>query len=504
MIRCRIELPLQLFSNRFSGSHIVHKEKENDMKPDRLLTHTLRANRHGRALAEIMAAALQAVDPAHAVRANLRRAGDAIVVGGRRYERIERVVLVGGGKAGVPMAQAACDILGERVGAGLVVTKEGHTRTMNDEGRTMNMQQDGPFIVHRSSFIVLEAGHPVPDARGAAAAERMAGLLAGLGPNDLVLALISGGGSALLTWPAPGLSLDDLRALTTALLRCGASIGEINTLRKHCTRLFGGQLARLAAPAQVATLILSDVIGSPLDVIASGPATPDPTTFADAWAVIERYDLADALPPAVVAHLRRGLAGEVAETPKPGDPLWERVANTLIASNVIAAEAAVAAARDRGFNAMLLTTYLEGEAREIGRVAAGLARELALHDRPLARPALLIAGGETTVTLRGDGLGGRNQELALGAVEGLAGLPGALVIALATDGGDGPTDAAGAVAGGDTLARARALNLSPVAHLQRNDAYHFFAALGDLLLPGPTQTNVNDLLFIATLPKIQT
>src|SRR6266542_6178357 len=406
------------------------------MDTDRLLTQTLHANPHGRALAEIMAAALQAVDPAHAVRANLRRDGDAIVVGGRRYAGIERVVVVGGGKAGVPMAQAACEIIGERVGAGLVVTKEGHYQ--NQEPRTKNQEQARDHgSVLGSRFSVLEAGHPVPDARGAAAAERMAGLLAGLNPNDLVLALISGGGSALLTWPAPGLSLDDLLALTTALLRCGASIGEINTLRKHCTRLFGGQLARLAAPAQVATLILSDVIGSPLDVIASGPATPDPTTFADAWAVIERYDLADALPPAVVAHLRRGLAGEVAETPKPGDPLWERVANTLIASNVIAAEAAVAAARDRGFNAMLLTTYLEGEAREIGRVAAGLARELALHDRPLARPALLIAGGETTVTLRGDGLGGRNQELALGAVEGLAGLPGALVIALATDGGDG-------------------------------------------------------------------
>jgi glycerate 2-kinase len=476
------------------------------MGPDRLLTQTLRANPHGRALAEIMAAALQAVDPAHAVRANLRREGDTIVVGERRYTGIERVVVVGGGKAGVPMAQATCEIIGERVGAGLIVTKEGHlgdkeTRRQGDE--ETNSEKESLLVSRSPGLLVLEAGHPVPDARGAAAAERMAGLLAGLNPNDLVLALISGGGSALLTWPAPGLSLDDLRALTTALLRCGASIGEINTLRKHCTRLFGGQLARLAAPAQVATLILSDVIGSPLDVIGSGPATPDPTTFADAWAVIERYNLADALPPAVVAHLQRGLAGEIPETPKPSESLWERVTNNLIASNVIAAEAAVAAARARGFNTMLLTTYLEGEAREIGRVAAGLARELVLHDRPLARPALIIAGGETTVTLRGDGQGGRNQELALGAVEGLAGLPGALVIALATDGGDGPTDAAGAVASGDTLARARALNLSPIAHLQRNDAYHFFAALADLLLPGPTQTNVNDLLFIAALPELQ-
>ena len=473
------------------------------MDAERLLTHTLRASPHGRALAEIMAAALQAADPAHAVRAHLRRDGDTIVVGQRRYEGVERVVVVGGGKAGVPMAQATREILGDRVGAGLVVTKEGHAiRTEGTGLRTELNDRDTAYSVlsPQSSVLLVEAGHPVPDARGAAAAERIAGLLAGLGPNDLVLALISGGGSALLTWPAPGLSLDDLRALTTALLRCGASINEINALRKHCTRLFGGQLARLAAPAQVATLILSDVVGSPLDVVGSGPATPDLTTFADAWAVIERYGLADGLPLAVVAHLQHGLAGEVAETPKPSDPLWERVANNLIASNVIAAEAAIAAAHDYGFNAMLLTTYLEGEAREIGRVAAGLARELALHDRPLARPALLVAGGETTVTLRGDGQGGRNQELALGAVEGLAGLPGALVIALATDGGDGPTDAAGAVASGETFARAREQGLSPIAYLQRNDAYHFFAALGDLLLPGPTQTNVNDLLFIAALP----
>jgi hydroxypyruvate reductase len=469
------------------------------MDPERLLTHSLRASPHGRALAEIMAAALSAVDPAPAVRANLRRDGDAVIVGGRRYEGVARVVMVGGGKACVPMARAAAEQLGDLLAAGLVVTKEGHSQ--NQEPRTENRERArSEDLVLGSRFSVLEAGHPIPDARGAAAAERMADSLGGLGPDDLVLALISGGGSALLTWPAPGLSLDDLRALTGALLRCGATIGEINTLRKHCTQLFGGQLARLAAPARLATLILSDVVGSPLDVVGSGPATPDPTTYADAWAVVERYDLAGALPPALVAHLRRGLAGELPETPKPGDPLWDRVDNHLIASNVIAAEAALAAARERGFNAMLLTTYLEGEAREIGRVAAGLARELAERDQPLPKPALLIAGGETTVTLRGDGLGGRNQELALGAAEGLAGLPGALVVALATDGGDGPTDAAGAVASGDTLERARALGLGAADFLRRNDAYRFFDALDDLLRPGATQTNVNDLLFIAALP----
>jgi hydroxypyruvate reductase len=460
---------------------------EANMDPDRLLTHSLRARPQGRAVAEIMAAALDAVDPTGAVRRNLARDGDAVVVAGRRYKRIGRVLVVGAGKAGAPMAQAAAEQLGDLVHGGLVVVKEGHLGAEISDWR---------LEIVGANLHIVEAGHPVPDARGAAAAARMAELLRDLRPDDLVLVLISGGGSALLTWPAPGLTLADLQAMTSALLRCGAAIGEINALRKHTTRLFGGQLARLAQPAQVAALIVSDVIGSPLDVIGSGPTAPDPTTFAEAWAVVERYELESILPEPLVAHLRRGVAGALPDTPEPNDPLWGRVHNTVIASNLVAAQAAVDAARARGFEALLLTTYLEGEAREVGRVAAGLARELALRKAPLRPPALIVAGGETTVTLRGDGQGGRNQELALGAAEGLAGLADALVVALATDGGDGPTDAAGAVASGDTLARARAAGLSPLDALRRNDAYHFFEALDDLLRPGPTLTNVNDLLFI--------
>jgi len=474
------------------------------MSFDLLLTDSLRAHPQGRALAEIMAAALAAVEPASAVRRHLQRVDDAILIGDRRYTGVGRVVVVGAGKAGAPMARAAAEILGDRVAGGLVVVKEGHLG--DTETRRHGDTETGAVAlslpVSRSPGLpvsVVEAGHPVPDQRGADAAERMAGLLQGLHADDLVLVLLSGGGSALLTLPAPGLSLADLRAMTSALLRCGAPIGEINALRKHTTRLFGGQLARLAAPARVVALIVSDVIGSPLDVIASGPTSPDPTTFADAWAIIERYDLARELPPALLDYLRRGAAGAIAETPKPGDPLWARLQNQVIASNVVAAEAAVVAARQRGFNTMFLTSYLEGEAREVGRVAAGLARELALRGGPLAPPALIVCGGETTVTIRGEGLGGRNQELALGAVAGLAGLPGALLVALATDGGDGPTDAAGAVVGGETLVRAQAQGLDPAAFLARNDAYRFFDALGDLLRPGPTLTNVNDLLFIAAV-----
>jgi hydroxypyruvate reductase len=259
----------------------------------------------------------------------------------------------------------------------------------------------------------------------------------------------------------------------------------------------GGRLAQIAAPARVATLILSDVIGSPLDVIASGPTVPDPTTFADAWAIVERHAIADQLPPSIRAHLQRGRSDRSLETPKPDNPIFARVQQLVIGSNEIAALAAAETARQQGYQPLLLTTYLEGEARIVGGVLANIARELALHDRPIAKPALLIAGGETTVTLRGDGLGGRNQELALGAVHALVNLPQTTLVALATDGGDGPTDAAGAVVTGATLAEAQTRGLDPASFLDRNDAYHFFAALDDLLLPGPTLTNVNDLTLIA-------
>lgn len=447
-----------------------------------LLTHSLREHPLGPTLAEVMAAALEAVDPTTAVRRSLRYEDGIVQVGSHRYEATRRLIIVGAGKACAPMAEAAYDILGARIDAGLVVVKEGHRSTAGE---------------HIGPVAVLEAAHPIPDERNRIAAERLAMLLDNLEEDDLVLVLISGGGSALLTLPAPGLSLADLQALTATLLRCGATIGEINGLRKHCSQLVGGQLARRAAPAHIAALIISDVVGSPLDVIASGPTAPDPTTFLDAWEVVKRYGIMDQLPPALIDHLQRGLRGEAPETVKPGEALWDRVANEVIATNATAAEAAVAAARQRGLNTMLLTTYLEGEAREVGRVAAALARELALHGGPLQPPALIVAGGETTVTLRGDGLGGRNQELALGAVRGMAGLRGALLAALATDGGDGPSDAAGAVVTGDTLVRAGQLGLDLDRFLRHNDAYHFFAPLDDLLRPGPTLTNVNDLLFIA-------
>ena len=453
------------------------------MHHTRLRTSSLRASARGAAIAQIMAAALAAVEPAAAVSRHLRRDGDTLYAGERTIDlhTIERVFLVGAGKAGAPMAHAAAAILGDRLTAGLVIVKEGHL---------------AEFAPTFQRVKLVEAGHPIPDERGIAAAAQIAAMLHGLTPRDLVIALISGGGSALLTLPAPGVSLTDLQTLTGALLACGASIGAINTLRKHLDMLKGGGLARLAHPAALITLILSDVVGNPLASIASGPTVADPSTFADALAVLARHQLMSSAPPAIVAHLRQGCAGALPETLKAGDVRLAGVSNVLVGDNRQAATAALTAARALGFHALLLTTALEGEARDAGRFLAAMLREVDASGNPLPRPACLIIGGETTVTLRGAGHGGRNQELALAAAPLLAGLPDVALVALATDGGDGPTDAAGAVVTGATAERARALGLDLAAHLARNDAYPCFAALDDLLRPGPTGTNVNDLTFL--------
>ncbi len=426
----------------------------------------------------LLRAALRAVDPEAAVRRVLRFDGSTLQVGEERIPLAPgaRVVVLGGGKAAAAMAAGVEAVLGDRV-SGLVNVKDAH-------------------LAPTRRVALHEASHPVPDARGAAGVERMEALLRGLGPDDLVLALISGGGSALLAAPAEGISLADKQAVTHLLLRAGATIGEINTVRRHLSRLKGGQLARLAQPARLVTLILSDVVGSPLDVIASGPTVPDPSTYADALRILDHYHLTEAVPEAVLRRLRAGSAGELPETPKPGDPVFAQTVTLVLADVAMAAQAALDAATGLGLNAAILTTWLEGEAREVGRVCAAIARELAQRQRPLTPPACLILGGETTVTVRGHGRGGRCQELALAAGLALAGVDGAAVAAVGTDGTDGPTDAAGAIADGSTVARARAVGLDPVAALRANDSHPFFARLGDLVVTGPTNTNVNDLVFI--------
>ena len=380
------------------------------------------------------------------------------------------------------MAQAVCDLLGDYLTAGIVIVKDGYEKIAKSESL--------------AGIEILPAGHPYPDERGLQAARRICTLLENTTGNDLVICLVSGGGSALLTHPASGVSLDDLRKLTDLLLTSGANIKEINILRKHLDQIKGGNLARRVSPARLVTLILSDVVGNPMDSIASGPTVPDPSTYAEALAVLRKYSLEDETPIKIREHLQRGLSGEIPETPKPGDPLFIKVHNLVVGSNFQAAQAALAQAAVEGYNTLLLTTYLQGEARQAGQFLAAIARQIAASGQPIPRPACVVAGGETTVTVKGDGSGGRNQEVALGAVETLAGIPAVTLVCFATDGGDGPTDAAGAVVSGETLARARQLGLDPEAFLRRNDAYQFFAPLGDLLRTGPTLTNVNDLALL--------
>jgi len=437
------------------------------------LTPTARLRRD---LREILSAAVDAVDPGVAVRAAVRISRGRLGIGDHRYDlrHIRHVYVVGGGKADAPMAAALEEILGDRITGGLISVKYGHALPLRH-------------------VEVAEAGHPLPDEAGLRAAERILEILGRAGRDDLVICLISGGGSALLPLPAAGLDLAQKIRLTDLLLRSGATIQEINAVRKHLSRIKGGRLAEAAAPAQVAVLILSDVVGNPLDAIASGPAAPDPTTYEQALAVLRRHGLEDQVPGSVLEVLRRGARGELPETPKPGNPVFRRVRTVVIGSNEHAARAAVAAARARGYRPLLLTTFLEGEAREAARVFGAIARSVQEHGAPLRPPACLLAGGETTVTVRGPGQGGRCQEFALAAAQAIRGRRSIIVGAFGTDGTDGPTDAAGAMADGTTVERARRAGLDPAAALAANDAYPFFSALGDLIVTGPTRTNVNDL-----------
>ncbi len=426
-----------------------------------------------------MQAALLAVDPAEAVKRHVRLSGQRLQVGDAVYDLAvsEHIFVVGAGKASAAMAAAMEDILGNRITSGWVNVKDGYTAPTH-------------------AVQLQEAGHPLPDQRGVQGSRQIAAMARQAGERDLVFCLISGGGSALMTLPVEGISLHDMEVLTRALLRCGATINEINTVRKHISQLKGGDLARTAFPAQVISLIVSDVIGNPLDVIASGPTSPDPTTFAQAYAVLDKYNLASEVPGVIVSHLERGMRDQVPETPKAGDPALQRTQNLIIASNEHAAHAAVEQAREMGLAALLLSTSVEGEAREVAKVLAAVVKEIARSGQPLPRPACIAAGGETTVTVHGNGLGGRNQELALAAAASIAGLENVAIAALGTDGTDGPTDAAGAICTGRTLQRAADMGLSPLSFLANNDAYHFFESIGDLIVTGPTNTNVNDLTLL--------
>jgi hydroxypyruvate reductase len=431
----------------------------------------------GRAAARaVWEAALAAGDVDPIVRGALRRYGPTITAGPLALDlrRVRRVVVLGAGKASAAMARVLEDILGDRIAGGLVVVKDGYRRPTK-------------------TIRIAEASHPVPDERGRAAAGELLRLAESAGADDLVIFLVSGGGSALLPAPVPPITLAEKREITRLLLGAGADIGELNCVRKHLSLLKGGQLARAAAPAQVLTLALSDVIGNPVDVIGSGPTAPDPSTFAQALEILDRFRLRERAPRSVVERLEAGARGEVPETPKPDDPLFARVTNVLIGDNALVVEGARARAAELGYEPVVLTRSLSGEARDT-------AREFVARGRALTAPACLIAGGETTVTVTGGGVGGRCQEFALAAAIELAGAANFTVLAAGTDGTDGPTDAAGAVADGSTVARGVALRLDAQSFLAANDSYAFFAALGDLVVSGPTGTNLLDVYLLVADP----
>jgi glycerate 2-kinase len=409
----------------------------------------------------IFRAALAAADPVDAVLRHLRK---------RDFSRYRHIYVVGAGKAGASMALAAERALGRRITAGLVNVKYGNTAKL----RRIELNP---------------CGHPLPDEAGVAGSTRIAAIASQAGEGDLVLCLISGGGSALLPLPAEPITLAEKQATTQHLLACGANIHEFNCVRKHLSRIKGGQLARLAAPAAVEALLLSDVVGDDLDVIGSGPTAPDASTFADALAILQKYALLERVPHSVRERIERGVAGELPETPKPGDALFRGVRNVLVGNSRLALDAAARRARELGFRTLVLASEIQGETRDVARMHAAIAREIVSTGQPAKPPACIISGGETTVTIRGDGLGGRNQEFVLAAALDIAGLADVVVLSAGTDGSDGPTDAAGAIADGDTVRR------KPEARqfLDRNDSYHYFQSLNDLVITGPTNTNVMDV-----------
>ncbi|MDB4444511.1 glycerate kinase [bacterium] len=425
---------------------------------------------------EIFQAALQAVEPEAAILQHVKLADDVLLIGERRLRLrdYDRLMIVGAGKADAPMAKALEGLLGDRITQGLIVVKDGH-------GLPLDRVE------------VHEASHPVPDERGITGAEKIFSIAGQAGERDLVICLFSGGGSALFVAPVADVTLEDKQKVTQLLLACGATIHEINTVRKHLSRAKGGALAHLAHPATVVSLILSDVIGDDLDVIASGPTVPDPSTFHQAEQALKGYGIWDQVPKAVRKHIEKGLSGAIDETPKPGDPSFQRDSWVLVGTNLQALAAASIEAERQGYCPLILSSMMEGETRDVAKVHAAIAKEVLHSGYPIPPPACILSGGETTVTIQGDGRGGRNMEFVLASALTIDGDEGVVVLSGGTDGTDGPTDAAGAIADGKTVTRAVEKGLDPRDYLRRNDSYPFFEALGDLLMTGPTRTNVMDV-----------
>lgn len=425
---------------------------------------------------QIFYAGLEAVEPRAAVKRYCRLEGKQLAVEEKTFDlsQIKNVFVVGSGKASAPMAAAMEEILAERISNGIVNVKYGHTEKLN-------------------KVKLIEAGHPVPDKNGQEGAQAILNLATEADRDDLIICLISGGASALLPLPEAGLTLKDKQDTTSVLLACGATIHEINAIRKHLSRVKGGRLAKAAYPAILISLMLSDVVGDDLDVIGSGPTVPDLSSYSDCLEIFSKYKIHDQLPPVIIKHIKAGISGKIPETPKRGDKVFDKALNLVIGSNIGAITAAKTKAAELGYNTLILSSMIEGETRDVACVHAATAKEVLKTGNPLPKPACILSGGETTVSITGNGLGGRNQEFVLAAAIDIAAHENIVVLSAGTDGNDGPTDAAGAIADSFTLKKANKLNLHPQSFLLNNDSYHFFEKLGDLFITGPTNTNVMDL-----------
>lgn len=430
-------------------------------------------------ITRILEAAVNNVDPYRLVDQTILHLNDILCKGNRRLPEQKFIILVAMGKASLAMTRAAVGKLGEHIKHGVCVCKA----LPEDTSAWHDIE-------------ILQGAHPVPDERSLAAGRRVREIASGLAADDLLLVLVSGGSSALVVDPVEGIFLEDIQAMNRLLLKCGATINEMNCVRKHLERLKGGGLAKLADPAPVVALLLSDVIGDDLSVIASGPTVADATTFKDALAILDKFGLKDQTPPAVFAHLTRGLQDQQLETLKPDDPINRNLRNMLIGSNRHAIEAAVSEATSLGFDSSVLSDRMTGEAEQAANWFLDQALE---RTQSSQRPFMAIAGGETTVTIRGNGKGGRNLQVALSVVERMSQIEDGVFVALASDGEDGPTDAAGAIVTTETKRRAQALGLDPGEYLRNNNAYTFFEKCGGLIKTGSTGTNVNDLTFFFQL-----
>ncbi len=420
---------------------------------------------------EIFLEGVRAVDPYKAVYREIEKLKIS-------HERYNRIYIVGAGKATAPMAKAVEDVFNGNIKDGIINVKYGFSQPLRYTQ-------------------IIEAGHPLPDENGLKGAKKIKQLLKGVGEKDLVFSLISGGGSALLPIPADNITLQEKQTLTQLLLECGASIDEINVIRKHISLSKGGQLAKAAFPAEVINLMLSDVVGDRIDIIASGPFVPDPSTFSDAWNVLEKYDLVENAPETILTYLKAGIEGKIPETPKPGDKIFKNVLNRIVASNIIALKACEKKAKELGYKTLILSSMIEGETKEIAKVHSAIAKEIIRTGIPIQPPACIISGGETTVTIKGNGVGGRNQEFCLAAAIEIAEIKGNVVILSGgTDGNDGPTDAAGAIVDPYTVKKGWEKGMDPVRYLENNDSYTYLKNTDSLLITGPTRTNVMDIHII--------